>query len=83
MSTATASYNQTKNSPNTTEKRKFCIHRSVLLLLTITTLAICLLFIYRYPIYPYTLYDIWNFPLFSVVMNSTMSAATARMPLHH
>lgn len=53
-----------------------------LLLLTITSLDVCLLSIDGYPIYPYTLYDTLNFPLFSTVMSSTILAATARMPLH-
>lgn len=88
MSTAIVLHDQTKDSPNPMENRKLCTHHNVFASINNHILGYMFV-IYiqislpRYNnIYPHTIYIILNFPLFSIVMNSTMPAATFRAPLH-
>lgn len=70
------------------ENRKFCIHHNVFVSINNHILGYMFIinmqiFMPRYnTIYLYLLYIILNFPLFSIVMNSTMPAGTFRTPLH-
>lgn len=77
MSTAIVSHDQTKDSPNPIEDRKFCICHNVFIsinnhILGYMFIVYIQISIPRYNnICPYTLYIILNFLLFSIVMNST------------
>lgn len=81
-------HDQTKESPNSIENRKFCIHHNVLVVINSHILGYMFIVYIQIPIprhnhvYPHTLYIILNFPLFAMVMNSTMSSATFRTALH-